>query len=121
MADWYKMAQTVYLQAQILDKDIDTFEHRLLGFIERANDVDASFHDGLINVAKVKFTSSGAKHAGRISAQDIQALRASLRGLRDIDDLVSDIKGNNEMLKHITEPSKLCDWLLLLFNAMYRL
>lgn len=109
MADWYKMAQTVYLQAQILDKDIDGFEHRLLGFIELANESDASFHDGLINVAKVKFTSSGAKHAGHISAQDIHALRASLRGLRDIDDLVSDIKSNNEMLKHITEPNKLCD------------
>lgn len=109
MADWYKMAQTVYLQAQILDKDIDTFEHRLLGFIENANDMDSSFHDGFINVAKIKFTSSGVKHAGRISAQDIQALRASLRGLCNIDDLVSDIKVNNEMLKHITEPNKLCD------------
>ncbi|XP_050424646.1 serine/threonine-protein kinase TBK1 [Adelges cooleyi] len=109
MADWYKMAQTVFLQAQILDKDFDAFEHRLQGFIERVNDTDASFHDGLVNVAKVKFTSSGAKHAGRISAQDIQALRASLRGLRDIDDLVSDIKTNNEMLKHLTEPNKLCD------------
>jgi len=109
MADWYKMAQTVYLQAQILDKDFDTFEHRLQGFLEHANEIDASFHDGLINIAKMKFTSSGAKYSGRISTQDIQTLRASLRGLRDIDDLVSDIKGNNEMLKHITEPTKLCD------------
>lgn len=109
MADWYKMAQTVYLQAQILDKDFDTFEHRLLEFIENANDSDASFHDGLVNVSKVKFTSSGAKHAGRISAQDIHALRASLRGLRDFDDIVSDIKSNNEMLKHIPESNKLCN------------
>jgi len=109
MADWYKMAQTVYLQAQILDKDFDTFENNLQGFLEHANEIDSSFHNGLINIAKMKITSNGAKYAGRISAQDIQALRASLRGLQDIDDLVSDVKGNNEMLKHIAESTKLCD------------
>lgn len=106
MADWYKMAQTVYLQAQILDKDFDTFENRLLGFIDRTNDFDESFYDSLVNVTKVKFTSSGAKHASCISAQNIQAIRVSLRSIHDIDDLVSGIESNNEKLKNLTESSK---------------
>lgn len=29
VADWYKMAQTVFLQIQILDKDVDNYEHIL--------------------------------------------------------------------------------------------
>ena len=29
LADWYKMAQTVYLQTQILDKDMDNYERML--------------------------------------------------------------------------------------------
>ncbi|XP_003702205.1 I-kappaB kinase epsilon [Megachile rotundata] len=29
VADWYKMAQTVFLQTQILDKDVDNYEHIL--------------------------------------------------------------------------------------------
>ncbi|XP_029032321.1 inhibitor of nuclear factor kappa-B kinase subunit epsilon [Osmia bicornis bicornis] len=29
VADWYKMAQTVFLQTQILDKDVDNYEHVL--------------------------------------------------------------------------------------------
>jgi TANK-binding kinase 1 len=35
VADWYKMAQTVFLQTQILDKDIDSYEHVLESFSYR--------------------------------------------------------------------------------------
>lgn len=32
LSDWYKMAQTVYLQTQILDKDVDAYERTLESF-----------------------------------------------------------------------------------------
>ncbi|XP_012276090.1 inhibitor of nuclear factor kappa-B kinase subunit epsilon [Orussus abietinus] len=35
LADWYKMAQTVYLQTQILDKDVDNYEHALEAYSYR--------------------------------------------------------------------------------------
>jgi len=42
LADWYKMAQTVYLQVYILDKDLDTYEKRLEAFSRHLR-VTASF------------------------------------------------------------------------------
>lgn len=35
LADWYKMAQTVYLQTRILDKDVDAYERCLEDFMTR--------------------------------------------------------------------------------------
>lgn len=34
LGDWYKISQTVYLQTMILDKDIDTYQHRIEEFSE---------------------------------------------------------------------------------------
>ncbi|XP_072942965.1 inhibitor of nuclear factor kappa-B kinase subunit epsilon [Epargyreus clarus] len=40
VADWYKVAQTVYLQTQILDKDVASAELRLLALAARLQDAE---------------------------------------------------------------------------------
>lgn len=37
LADWYKMAQTLFVQTQILEKDIAAYEEDLLGVKDRLN------------------------------------------------------------------------------------
>ncbi|KAL7300519.1 hypothetical protein TKK_0006518 [Trichogramma kaykai] len=45
LADWYKMAQTVYLQTQILDKDIDNYERALETFSLRLSQESKERYD----------------------------------------------------------------------------
>ncbi|CAK1584986.1 unnamed protein product [Parnassius mnemosyne] len=40
LADWYKVAQTVYLQTQILDKDVSSTELKLLALTARLQDAE---------------------------------------------------------------------------------
>lgn len=48
MADWYKLAQTVFLQTQILEKDVTQYEHHLEQFKCRVVEADRSIHDKLL-------------------------------------------------------------------------
>lgn len=45
IADWYKVAQTVYLQTQILDKDVSSAELKLLTLAARLQDAELSVRD----------------------------------------------------------------------------
>ena len=45
LADWYKMAQTVYLQTQILDKDMDNYERVLESFSLRLSQESKERYD----------------------------------------------------------------------------
>ncbi|XP_028982689.1 inhibitor of nuclear factor kappa-B kinase subunit epsilon [Diachasma alloeum] len=47
LADWYKMAQTVYLQIQLLDKDLDNYERSLEALAYRLADESAERHEAL--------------------------------------------------------------------------
>lgn len=49
VADWYKMAQTVYLQTQILDKDIDSYEHALESFSYRLSQESKERNESLLH------------------------------------------------------------------------
>ncbi|XP_022189807.2 serine/threonine-protein kinase TBK1 isoform X1 [Nilaparvata lugens] len=89
LADWYKMAQTVYLQARILDKDVETFERRLDALVARVVDNDLSFHDELVNVSRVK-------GAGRIRGQELKSLfRTSIKDILSGQDEISTVISEN--------------------------
>ncbi|CAB3250952.1 unnamed protein product [Arctia plantaginis] len=45
IADWYKVAQTVYLQTQILDKDVSSAELKLLTLAARLQDAELGIRD----------------------------------------------------------------------------
>lgn len=47
LADWYKMVQTIYLQSQILDKDLDIYERSLESFSYRLSQESAERHEAL--------------------------------------------------------------------------
>lgn len=49
VADWYKMAQTVFLQTQILDKDIDAYEHTLESFSYRLSQESKERNENLLH------------------------------------------------------------------------
>ncbi|EFN69034.1 Serine/threonine-protein kinase TBK1 [Camponotus floridanus] len=49
VADWYKMAQTVFLQTQILDKDIDGYEHALESFSYRLSQESKERNENLLH------------------------------------------------------------------------
>lgn len=92
LADWYKMAQTVYLQARILDKDVDTFETRLESFVDSIIEADRSFHKELVNVSRVH-------GAGRIRNQELRTFRASIKDILNVqDEIASVIKDNSELV-----------------------
>lgn len=49
VADWYKMAQTIFLQTQILDKDINSYEHVLESFSYRLSQESKERNDDLLH------------------------------------------------------------------------
>lgn len=81
LADWYKVAQIQYLQAQILDRDIDTYKVRLSEITNEVCEIDVSFHEGMVSISRVICTAN-AKHGGRVKAQDIKKHRTILDDLR---------------------------------------
>lgn len=48
LADWYKIAQTVYLQSQILDKDVNNYERSIETFSYRLATESKERHENLI-------------------------------------------------------------------------
>lgn len=50
VADWYKMAQTVFLQAQILDKDVGNYELTLESYSYRLSQESKERHDSLLHL-----------------------------------------------------------------------
>nr|CAD7397524.1 unnamed protein product [Timema poppensis] len=102
LADWYKMAQTVYLQARILDKDVDTFEHRLDTFSRRSTEADCIFHNSLQEVlqrvtvdGKIAPRTPGRQTRGRESAKKF---RNSIKDIRVVQEEISSVLKENSDL-----------------------
>lgn len=97
LADWYKMAQTAFLQARILDKDVAAYEKNLLNFISAVSENDSKYHEEIAGVAKVKITSSNNNHVGGIK-QDLRSIRANLRELSSTGGSISNTLDENTSL-----------------------
>ncbi|KAG7202425.1 hypothetical protein KM043_018736 [Ampulex compressa] len=50
VSDWYKMAQTVFLQTQILNKDVDNYEHTLESYSYRLSQESKERHESLLHL-----------------------------------------------------------------------
>uniref|UniRef100_A0A8D9AJW9 Serine/threonine-protein kinase TBK1 n=1 Tax=Cacopsylla melanoneura TaxID=428564 RepID=A0A8D9AJW9_9HEMI len=89
LADWYKMAQTIYLQSNFLNKDMQTFARNLEDFQAKVIEEDVKFHENLINISKIKFTSNHVNsnvsnkinNCLRIKSQDLKYIRTSIKDL----------------------------------------
>ncbi|KAL1129917.1 hypothetical protein AAG570_012861 [Ranatra chinensis] len=94
LADWYKMAQTIYLQGKILDRDADVYSQRLDKFLKNMEDCDTAFHDDLVNVGLIKPIP---RHGGRIKGQDMR-LRTSIREIHSVQDEINSLLNGNSQL-----------------------
>lgn len=101
LADWYKMAQTVYQQSEILDSEIDNYEAKLHEYINKINNNDINFHDGLTNISKVICTAN-SKHGGRVKAQDTKKYRTILNDIKlTEEEIESVLNGNTKLVREL--------------------
>lgn len=108
LADWYKMAQTVYLQAQILDKDTDDYENRLDIFVSRLSNSDSVFHssvrDMLQKIEKEqKIPRTVGKQVSRIR-NDTKIIRNSLKDIVELqEEMASEMKENTDLINKLEQ------------------
>ncbi|XP_038211478.1 inhibitor of nuclear factor kappa-B kinase subunit epsilon [Zerene cesonia] len=84
IADWYKVAQTVYLQTQILDKDVSSGEMKLLALAARLQDSEVRTRNALaalppLNEPSLESTTSD-KERDRRNVSNGKASRAGSAG-----------------------------------------
>ncbi|KAF9422397.1 hypothetical protein HW555_001987 [Spodoptera exigua] len=72
IADWYKVAQTVYLQTQILDKDVSSAELKLLTLAARIQDAEHALRGQLVSPRQLR-----APHSPRRPGAAVAALAAA--------------------------------------------
>ncbi|KAI5711291.1 hypothetical protein M8J75_015808 [Diaphorina citri] len=110
LADWYKMAQTIYLQSNFLSKDMQTFAHSLAEFQTKVIDEDVKFHENLMNLSKIKFTNhlnsnvNKLNNCLRIKSQDLKYIRTSIKDLSLIKNEFNQFLENNS---HLVDDIKL--------------
>ncbi|KAJ8717526.1 hypothetical protein PYW08_005925 [Mythimna loreyi] len=83
IADWYKVAQTVYLQTQILDKDVSSAELKLLTLAARIQDAEHSLREHISdaqhqNITKAESGAEKTKEAG-VRAQNTNGARCGVQ------------------------------------------
>lgn len=105
LADWYKMAQTVYLQARILDKDVDACEKRLEAFSHRLAESDCSFYQKLEARQSGRTRTAPAKQMHKVH-QDAKVIHNSFKDIMAVqDEVISMVRENSEILaqfQHLT-------------------
>ncbi|KAK7788610.1 hypothetical protein R5R35_005504 [Gryllus longicercus] len=108
LADWYKMAQTVYLQAQILDKDTEDYENRLDMFVSRVANGDSVFHSSVRDTLEKlekdrKIPRTLGKQVSRIR-NDAKIIRNSLKDIVVIqEEMASEMKENTDLINKLEQ------------------
>ncbi|XP_060805401.1 inhibitor of nuclear factor kappa-B kinase subunit epsilon [Amyelois transitella] len=108
VADWYKVAQTVYLQTHILDKDVSHTELKLLALAARLQDAEHTTRDKLNDALKQLSSSkpAGARAEPGAGAGAAEALGCREAGLRALlaaaDDVAGSLAGNSALLARLS-------------------
>lgn len=101
LADWYKMAQTVYLQARILDKDIDAYERHLETFAHRLNKTDLTFHQKLQDQLKLDMKPTKVIHKVR---RDTKVLHKSIKDILAVQgEMATMMRENSELVNQFQQ------------------
>jgi TANK-binding kinase 1 len=97
LADWYKMAQTVYLQVRILDKDLDAYEKRLKEYSRHLTESDFIFYQNL-QARQVGGTNSApVKHINK-EHQDAKVIQNSFKDIKALQcEVMSMVRENSEI------------------------
>ena len=94
LADWYKMAQTVYLQTQILDKDVDNYERALESFSYRLSQESKDRYDSFLRY--VDKLSGKVKAIERPNVPDNENAK-KWRNICDVQEHISQIIHENSL------------------------
>jgi TANK-binding kinase 1 len=109
LADWYKMAQTVYLQGRILDKDLDAYEKRLEAFSRNLTDSDHIFYQNLQARQDGGTKSAPVKHMNKVH-QDAKVIHNSFKDIMVLQgEVMTMVRENSQIL---TQFQQLTDTLL---------
>ncbi|CAH1393934.1 unnamed protein product [Nezara viridula] len=105
LADWYKMAQTIYLQGKILDKDVDNSKKSLEKFFLRMEESDKIFYDEGNNIG---ITRPLVQHEGRIiRGQDVRSFKTKICEIHcaqeEIDSLIKENSQIIDMFQSIAD------------------
>lgn len=98
LADWYKMAQTVYLQACILDKDMDAYESRLEEFSQHLAESDRSFYQKLQATLDGRKRPAPVKQMNKVH-QDAKVIHSSFKDIMAVQgEVMSMVRENSQIL-----------------------
>lgn len=98
LADWYKMAQTVYLQVRILDKDLDACEKRLKEYSRRLTESDFNFYQNLQARQDGGTKSAPVKHINKVH-QDAKVIHNSFKDIRALQcEVMTMARENSEIV-----------------------
>ncbi|XP_069700345.1 serine/threonine-protein kinase TBK1 [Periplaneta americana] len=103
LADWYKMAQTVYLQARILDKDVDVYERRLEGVSSRLTELNSAFYQKLQAKKDSRTKVAPAKQTHKVR-QDAKVIHNSFKDIMALqEEVMSVVKENSQILSQFQQ------------------
>jgi TANK-binding kinase 1 len=97
LADWYKMAQTVYLQVRILEKDLDAYEKHLEAFSCRLADSDCVFYRKLRARQEARTRPASVKQIDKV-CQDAKVIHSSFKDIMTVQDEVMSMAKENSQI-----------------------
>ena len=98
LADWYKMAQTVYLQVRILDKDLDVYGKRLEAFSQHLTDSDYAFYQNLQARQDGRTKSAPMRHMNKVH-QDAKVIHNSFKDVMAVQgEVMTMVRENSQIL-----------------------
>jgi TANK-binding kinase 1 len=98
LADWYKMAQTVYLQACILDKEMDAYENRLEKFSQNLAESECSFYQQLLARLDEGKRPAPVKQMHKVR-QDAKVIHSSFKDIMAVQgEVMSMVRENSQIL-----------------------
>lgn len=108
LADWYKMAQTVYLQIQILDKDIDSYEKCLEDFITRHSYSYRTAHTKLQEVIdQLKVELKDVSVSKKVISNDRTDLETFMNSITEMlliqDEISTALQDNSTLVKEFQQ------------------
>ncbi|KAK6617152.1 hypothetical protein RUM44_005483 [Polyplax serrata] len=103
LADWYKVAQTIYLQARILDKDVDAYEKCLEDYTVKHSyyhrNAHAKLHEAIEKLqCEIQNIKRKDKNIVTNGGEDLQAFVTSISDMMSIQTEISSVLKDNSTL-----------------------
>ncbi|XP_011312262.1 inhibitor of nuclear factor kappa-B kinase subunit epsilon [Fopius arisanus] len=109
LADWYKIAQTVYLQIQLLDKDLDNYERNLEVISYRLTDESSHRHEALHKLLKQLPSGRTSEHSSHLPSCIREEGTKTWTNIYNMQqEILRIVKMNNEDFERVERLSEAC-------------